>query len=150
MRVFSAYLITAFLIVLLLFKVDSVLAWPKGDLESLAANIYFEARGEPLVGQVLVAQVTLNRVKHTKWPDSIEAVVKQNKQFSWYTPWRTPKPKDKIAWQKALKLAKMFLDNRNVLDLSEGALYYHADWIQPKWAKHREYITTVGSHRFYR
>lgn len=61
----------------------------KTEIGCLAANLYFEARGEPLKGQLAVAKVTLNRVKSKQYPDSICAVVFQKHQFSWtkQQPW---------------------------------------------------------------
>jgi spore germination cell wall hydrolase CwlJ-like protein len=126
--------------------------WPKTENDCLAANVYFEARGESLVGQYMVAWVTINRVKSLRYPNTICEVVKEYKQFSWYKPWKEQFPKDKDAWGKACSVAAKFLLNSPEVrtDLSEGAMYYHADYVAPAWRLKKTYLSTVGKHIFYR
>ena len=56
--------------------------WIQDELDCLAKNIYFEARGESLTGKIAVANVTMNRVEHHKYPSTVCGVVTQVK---WYT-----------------------------------------------------------------
>ncbi len=74
-RLFSKILLLI-IIASVLISAKEIYAWPSGDIQALTANIYYEARGEPLLGQLLVAQVTINRTKREEWPSSIEEVVK--------------------------------------------------------------------------
>ena len=55
----------------------------QADIYCGAQNIYFEAGSEPFEGMMAIADVTINRKKDTRWPDSICNVVWQDKQFSW-------------------------------------------------------------------
>ncbi|HJO66877.1 MAG TPA: cell wall hydrolase, partial [Sphingomonas sanguinis] len=52
------------------------------ELRCLAGAIYFEGRGEPLAGQLAVAQVILNRTKSGRFPTDVCNVIKQRGQFS--------------------------------------------------------------------
>lgn len=141
-------------LLLILFLGNSAYAeiWPKTKQDCLAANIYFEARGESLVGQYMVAFVTMNRVKSSDYPNNICEVVKQSKQFSWFNPNKEQFPHDRDAWNSACSITAKFILNKpsTRIDLSEGALFYHADYVFPKWRKDKTYITTVGGHIFYR
>jgi spore germination cell wall hydrolase CwlJ-like protein len=116
------------------------------EVACLAKNIYHEARGEPLRGQVAVAQVTLNRLNNGSFGNSICEVVYAKKQFSW-----TLKPNkilDEQAWEVAVKIAKAVLDNTmHIPELT--ALYFHATYVKPRWAKQKQKVTTIGKHIFY-
>ena len=126
--------------------------WPMTKEDCLAANIYHEARGESLAGQYMVAYVTMNRVENSKYPSTICGVVKDYKQFSWYNPKYSKYPRDRDAWDRACSVASKFLLGEPVskIDLSEGAIYYHATYVSPEWAARKTYIGRVGSHLFYR
>lgn len=143
----SKILIAVFLVSGVLLAKE-IYAWPSGDIQALTANIYYEARGESALGQLLVAQVTINRTKQEKWPSTIEEVVKQRKQFSWFDNLKRYSPKDKDAWKQAELIARIALEND--IDFSDGAVYYHATYVKPKWAKKLTHIMTVGNHKFYR
>ena len=100
----------------------------------------------------MVAYVTMNRVRDSNYPNNICSVVKDHKQFSWYSPKVSKYPRDQDAWDRACSVALKFLLNTPVsrLDLSEGAIYYHATYVSPEWANRKTYIGRVGSHLFYR
>lgn len=146
------YLLSRSLIAVLLISgvllAKEIYAWPSGDIQALTANIYYEARGEPILGQLLVAQVTINRAKREEWPNTIEKVVKQRKQFSWFSHYKNYSPKDREAWKQAERIAKFAIEND--IDFSDGAVYYHATYVNPKWTKKLIHIMTVGNHKFYR
>lgn len=125
-----------------------VLAHTKRDLECLAKNIYFEARGESKQGKIAVAQVTLNRVIHTaEFNKTICGVVYQKHQFSW-----TNLPKQSIRdleqWEESFHIAQGILHGKIFLE-NFDALYYHADYVKPQWRVTRQYISTIGKHIFY-
>ena len=146
-RLLSKILIAVFLVSGVLLAKE-IYAWPSRDIQALTANIYYEARGEAALGQLLVAQVTINRTKQEKWPSTIEEVVKQRKQFSWFDNLKRYSPKDKDAWKQAELIARIALEND--IDFSDGAVYYHATYVKPKWTKKLTHIMTVGNHKFYR
>ncbi len=125
------------------------------DLECLALNIYHEARSEPKLGQIAVAAVTLNRVADPEFPDSVCEVVlqggprpKHRCQFSWWCDGKSDKPRDRTAWREAKSLAFQFLMNRHD-DPTDGALFYHADYVNPRWASQMRTAAVIGRHIFY-
>jgi N-acetylmuramoyl-L-alanine amidase len=130
---------------------------PKFDkaLRCLALNVYHEARSEPVVGQVAVAAVTLNRVASESFPDSVCGVVEQGGQernhcqFSWWCDGRTDAPRNKEAWQEALRVSILALSGK-AHDPTGGALYYHTTSVSPKWSRSFRRTTRIGRHVFYK
>ncbi len=127
------------------------------ELQCMALNIYFEARGEPVTGQLAVAMVTMNRVKSKRFPSSICGVVWQRKQFSWTHDGRSDQPTDQKAWKLAKEIAdfayykydKLKTMSNGVLDLTKGALHYYAPkFANPYWAKHKQVTLEIGGHVF--
>lgn len=116
--------------------------------ECLAMNIYHESRGEVIEGQIAVAHVTLNRVAHEYWPNTICEVVYQNKQFSWTHTIKDPTPKNEKAWKQANVIARDVIIG-NVEDASKGATFYHASHVNPPWIKSMEVSKVIGVHIFY-
>ena len=113
------------------------------DIKCLADNIYHEARGEPYAGQVAVARVTLNRVAHSKYPDTICKVVYQRKQFSW-TLNKSAKVKDKRAYLRAWHAAWHAL-----LTPRGSTTHFHATYVKPKWSTKLTKVRQIGKHIFY-
>lgn len=112
----------------------------------LVLNIYFEARSEPFEAQVDVAHVVLNRVRHSNYPDTIEDVIKQYKQFSWYWDGKSDKPKNRFAFKEALRAAIVAL---NTKDTTGGALYYYNPHLaKPEWALNKKFTKASGKHIF--
>jgi spore germination cell wall hydrolase CwlJ-like protein len=130
----------------------------ESDLECLAENIYFEARGEPLTGQYAVAEVTLNRTRAPNFPHSVCAVVHEMRwdpsrkrivaDFSW-TEQGALSPENGPAWKRAMDVANAEYDDMRD-PVVPGALYYHATSVRPSWAKGRTQVATIGNHIFYR
>ena len=124
-------------------------------LTCLAAAIYFEARGEPIDGQIAVAEVVVNRVVDERFPDSVCSVVKQNRypgflhkcQFSFYCNGQLEVVNDEQAWATAKEIAEGVLNN--TLRLGVEATHYHAVTVEPFWAEHYKDIGQIGKHRFY-
>ena len=126
------------------------------EVQCLAENIYYEAGTESYEGKLAVAQVTLNRAASGKFPDSICGVVKQKSiingyvvcQFSWFcTPFKNNK--DSEAYQQSKQVALyVYANYENLRDITKGALYYHADYINPRWKL--EKTTVIGRHIFYK
>ncbi|TCD47906.1 cell wall hydrolase [Chlorobium sp. N1] len=121
------------------------------ELKWLARNIYHEARGESWDGMLAVGVVTLNRVKSSRYPDTIEGVVKQYKQFSWYWDGMADREPNRKAWEKAMAAALEVMLNPDlpIARNLEGVLFYHADYVKPYWADTRTEVATVGRHVFY-
>jgi spore germination cell wall hydrolase CwlJ-like protein len=126
-------------------------------LACLSLNVYHEARGEPDVGQLAVAYVTLNRARGRG--TDVCAVVAEPYQFSWTTGgivmrkegWTLMPhmvPTDLKALEKAVRIARMAM-NRQVADPTQGALFYHADYVSPYWKNSMRQIGTIGQHIFY-
>ena len=132
------------------------------EVKCLALNIYHEARNQPLVGKLAVAQVTINRVNHNRFPDSVCAVVRQgfyynqspikNKcQFSWWCDGKSDKPKDKASWQQIQILAdKIYTGFFDGIDIVKGATHYHANYVKPYWAKDKQKLIKIKNHIFYK
>ena len=130
----------------------------------LALNIYHEARNQPVAGQIAVSEVVLNRVKDTKYPNTICEVVYQAKyeegsnlpirnqcQFSWYCDGaKDDVNKNSKAWRYSLEYASIVLSGRIVLDITEGATHYHATYVRPAWARTKTKTTRIDRHIFYR
>lgn len=120
------------------------------DQECLAKNIYFEARGESTVGQEAVAWVTLNRVMNSNFPGEICKVVWQDSQFSWTHDGKSDRPRDRAAWATAQAIAGEVLAAYGVeRDPTEGSTYFHADSVNPSWAKHFNRVVQIDGHIFY-
>ena len=118
----------------------------------LATNIYFEARSEPSTASLIaVAEVTLNRVESPYYPDTVCEVVWQDKQFSWTHDGKSDKPYEKEAYNRALLIAKIMLDDRDYRPSVVGkkATHYHATYVRPYWAKGEKPIKRIGKHIFY-
>jgi N-acetylmuramoyl-L-alanine amidase len=129
----------------------------QAELTCLAQNIYFEARGEPPEGQYAVAEVTMNRVSSPLYPDTVCSVVHEKHwtarqrrhigAFSWTELESLPRPRG-AAWQDALSIAEAVYDERHTPSV-HGALFYHADYVNPTWARTKTPVAEIGSHIFY-
>jgi spore germination cell wall hydrolase CwlJ-like protein len=127
------------------------------QLECLARNVYFEAGSESFEGKVAVAQVTMNRTKHPKFPNDVCQVVYQKSiimekvicQFSWYCQnGGRPKIKHPELYNESYEVAKKVLLENFKLSSMKDAIYFHAVYINPNWGKER--IGVIGNHIFYR
>ena len=128
----------------------------KEELDCLARNIYFESRNQPLAGRLAVGQVTMNRVDSPKFPNTVCDVVMQGGerlhrcQFSWYCDGEIDYPSDEIRFREASDLA-ITVYVRGFPDLTEGALWYHANYIkQPDWARSKTITVKINEHIFYK
>lgn len=121
----------------------------------LARAIYFEARSESELGQVAVAKVVLNRVKDPEYPNTICGVVYQGSgrrnscQFSFACDGLPDDVKSAAAWSKAKRLAKKVIAGDAKVAALTTATNYHADYVNPKWAKSMKRLIKIGRHVFY-
>lgn len=131
----------------------------KKEVECLAQNLYFESAFEPLIGQVAVAFVTLNRKNNEAFPNTFCEVVKQRHgatcQFSWFCQKDLIKRKNNLTihnnlvYNDMIEIATNFYVNHELLeDPTKGALFYHADYVKPNW-KNMIRTAYIGRHIFY-
>ena len=144
----------------------------------LALNVYHEARSQGTAGLFGVTAVVLNRVNDPRFPNTICGViyqgptreswktrryknlpaedriyypVKHKCQFSWYCDGKDDTPHNKEKYQEILDLVEAILYNElPFIDITDGALFYHADYVNPSWAKTKQRTTEINDHIFYR
>lgn len=125
------------------------------EFRCLALNVYWEAKSEPTLGKIAVAEVTLNRLNEPDFPDTICGVVGQGAhlgrhrcQFSWMCDGRSDEPRDDEAWAESIDAARTALDT-SVPDPTQGALWFHATYVRPSWAKSKSKVAKIGRHIYY-
>lgn len=134
-------------------KYNTLSAPAQKQVKCLAENIYFESADEPDEGKLAVAFVTLNRTRHKNFPRSVCEVVTQKTnstcQFSWFCLVKDKTPRNDEMFTKILDMASFIYVNYDKIDdPTSGALFYHADYVNPRW-KNLNPITTIGRHIFY-
>lgn len=117
------------------------------QLRCLATAVYFESKGEPLEGQLAVAQVIINRVESRRFADSICGVVNQPKQFSFSRNIAVRNGSND--WRTAVAIARIAQDDR-WQEIAPDALFFHANYVAPSWRQNRVKVSQVGAHIFYR
>lgn len=129
--------------------VDNLTLKAVRELNCMALNNYYEAATEGVKGMQAVSQVVMNRMEVNGFPATPCGVIYQRKQFSWTFQKTLPKLDiESSKWKQAVHVAKqMYIDNHKVKGL-EGALFYHADYVNPKWANVVK-IRKIGAHIFY-
>lgn len=117
------------------------------ELNCLAVGVYYEAKGEPLAGQLAVADVILNRTTSGRFPRSVCGVIRQHGQFSFVRGGTMPTPPANAQWRRAMAVAQVA--QKDLWDSPvEDALYFHARYVSPGWNRAR--VGTIGNHVFYR
>ena len=132
-------------------------------LMCMATNIYHEAKNQPMVGQIAVAQVVMNRANDSRYPNNVCDVIKQGLtykngkvvlgkcQFSWYCDGKKDDVNMKSEkWRNSLRYASMVITNRITLDVTEGATHYHATYVRPAWARTKTKTVRINRHIFYK
>jgi len=127
----------------------------RNETECLAKNIYFEANLEPVEGKLAVATVTMNRVQSHVFPRTVCGVVLDQSsngcQFSWVCEGKSDIIHDRRGYIESVKIAEdVLLSNRRSRIITPDVLYYHANYVAPKWAKTKKLFATIGAHLFYR
>jgi spore germination cell wall hydrolase CwlJ-like protein len=121
------------------------------ELKCLADNIYYEAGNQSTNGKLAVAAVTINRVKSPKFPKSVCSVVYQKTgrtcQFSWVCEGKK-RVRSAQQYAESKKVAeKVLLSGANHGILGRNVLFYHADYVNPRWNLRR--VAKIGDHIFY-
>lgn len=117
------------------------------DLVCLAGAIYFEAKGEPLPGQLAVAEVIINRAKSGRFASSICSVITQRGQFSFVRGGRVPTVAANANYRIAIAIAQVAMGN-DWDSPAANALYFHARRAAPGWRMQK--VAAIGNHVFYR
>ena len=135
-------------------NVTEVNTFREMEATCLAKNMYYEARNQGLAGQFAVSLVVMNRVKDDRYPNTICGVVEQGPtreswkkngvfypirnrcQFSWFCDGKSDDPKVN--------------DKMQIVDFTEGATHYHADYVFPEWRKTKTKTVEIADHIFYR
>lgn len=156
---FSGFMLLALLISGYFFVQQ---AYDVRNLKCLAMNVYHEARSEPESGQYAVAEVTMNRVGSERYPSDVCKVVYQKawsskhqryiSAFSWTTDGKENIPYESAAWKQAYKVAaEVYHDaSEDKTHKVKDALFYHADYVKPRWAAKKTRIAKIGRHIFYK
>lgn len=124
------------------------------NLHWLALNIYYESGNQSMLGKIAVGVVTLNRMRDSRYSaPTIEDVVKQYKQFSWYDPKKSFKPKNEEVWNECVYVAELLLKldpNHAIINMFDGITHFHATYVYPEWRKSMIKVTQIGDHIFYK
>ena len=132
------------------------------SLVCLALNVYYEARNQPVEGQIAVTNVVMNRVADPRFPNTPCEVVKQGVhskttgrpvrwkcQFTWYCDGKKDKPHDLDAYRWAQIIAQ-HVGFGKAGDITSGSTHYHAVSVNPDWNINKTKIGRIGDHIFYR
>jgi hypothetical protein len=122
----------------------------------LATAIYFEARSEPVRGQMAVAQVVVNRAFSGFYPSDICGVVYQNAhrhlscQFTFACDGKSKAITERGHWARAVRIAKQTLDGQIYVPEVAKSTHYHAIYVHPNWVGEMKKMVRYGLHNFYR
>ena len=132
------------------------------ELECMSKNIYFEASTESTAGKIAVGQVVLNRKDSISFPNTVCDVIYEGNhyksgfpvrdrcQFSWYCDGKHDRPFRGKLWENSVELAKFLLETDDLVDITDGATFYHADYISaPRWTTTKIKTVTIDRHIFY-
>lgn len=125
------------------------------EWQCLSEALYFEARGESVMGQFAVAEVILNRVDSGSYPDTVCGVVNQGTgrkyacQFTYTCDGHAETIHEPAAFRQVGKVAQAML-NGAPRRLTRGATHYHTTAVSPRWARKFPRTATIGVHHFYR
>ena len=138
-----------------LASIDALpLAQGGAQWQCLAEAVYFESRGEPLAGQIAVAEVVLNRVDDRRYPNTICGVTRQGSggrgcQFSYACDGRSDAMVSRVSRERSEKIATLMIAGR-ARTVTDGATHFHAAYVRPDWAGRMTRTAKIGHHSFYR
>ena len=121
----------------------------------LALAVYFESRGEPIEGQIAVAEVVKNRTESNKFPNTICGVVEEDRgpkkydcQFSYMCDGKPENPVEGDAWEQAKDVAKSVWNTDS--NSTKGSTHFAATYVNNRWTQEFVHVTTIGKHKFYK
>ena len=151
------------------YKMPHEDATKQESIVCLAKNAYFEARNQSVLSQIAVSQVVMNRVQSPDFPNTVCGVVyeaqlskwykekmdkevplKHKCQFSWYCDGKADIITDVQSYKIALAVAHQVLSKYTMHDVTDGAVFYHAYYVNPRWAKEKIKTVVHEDHIFYR
>ena len=131
------------------------------ELNCLVEAVYYEARSEPVIAQLSVANVVLQRVRDERFPNTICDVVHQGIyrrgqpvrhqcKFSYWCDGKPERMKEIHALKRAISVAEMAISGVSV-EATLGATHYHATYVNPHWRHAESFMELgqVGKHIFY-
>ena len=122
----------------------------------LSNAIYFEARDQPYIGQVAVAQVVINRVFSGVYPHDVCGVIYQNAQrhlacqFTFACDGKRKTINEFGSWARARRIARETLDGALYVQAVGTSTHYHATYVHPNWVHEMHRFAREGIHLFYR
>lgn len=132
-------------------------------ISCMALAVYFEARNQPLAGQLAVAHVIANRVASKHYPNTVCEVIRQGPtyasghprkhrcQFSFWCDGKAETIHNYEAWRTAVRISTAVWDTSSPhIDVSEGATHYHTTEVSPQWRYTMKVTVKIGSHIFYK
>lgn len=137
-----------------LVSYEDMIPKAKTEINCLAKNIYFEAGNQDDNGKIAVALVTMNRVHSGQFASSVCSVVKEKSaqvcQFSWWCDGKSHKILERSTYRRSREVAMfVYLNYGKVNDITNGATYYHANYVSPGWSNLKKTIS-IGQHIFYK
>jgi spore germination cell wall hydrolase CwlJ-like protein len=130
------------------------------EQKCLAEALYYESRNQGFSGMLAVGVVIQNRVRDSRYPDTICEVVRQGRhwggnpirdrcQFSYYCDGKPERPSERESWTTALEISQLLLMRDITISGLENATHYHATWVTPHWSRFLERRRQIGDHVFY-
>jgi len=174
MNEFYGYIAAAFMTIT---PIDPPLELTQGYMDEyyniqaqcMAMNVYHEARNQGTAGQLAVMAVTMNRVHDNRFPDDVCGVVydgphkpswkdntklipvKHKCQFSWYCDGKSDTVFDTKTYDYIYSMSYMVVSgNIELVDITDGATHYHADYVKPSWAATKRKTIEIEDHIFYK
>ena len=136
-----------------ILRLGSLLPQPLADHTCLATTVYLEARSEPTLGQMAVAEVAMRRWHTGRWGDTVCAVVNAKGQFAQSLVSKQYRLKNADAWQKAWAIAGDSLHNWSLppeqrkLVVPDADHFYAQDIASPAWGNQR-LVAVIGGPSF--
>ena len=128
-------------------SINTAYALPAKEIECLSKNLYHESRNQGKQGMLAVAHVTLNRLRDSRFPNTVCGVVYQKSQFSWTK--HNPPIKEKDTYNEIKQLAIEVVQGKHK-SLNRGALYFHTVNTKPSWSNKLTLVSVIKDHKFYK
>lgn len=124
----------------------------RNQINCMAENAYFEAKGEPTKGIIAVNNVVMNRVEDKRFPSTPCGVINQRTKRVCQFSWKCERGKRIRNWDKYNQIKDLTEDVYlgNTEDVTDGAKFYHADYVRPSWSRVFRKTIKIGAHIFYR